>query len=836
MSNIQQQVEERLAKAQENKEYKDKGKRVHGAAKERAAYRVITAQQLAEMEENKGLAFEMIKKDKIFPKINVPEEKDKGVSPAAVYLKMELRKSIATNPPNNAMARKIYVEYIGKILDLLPNIKTAEEFEYEIRIFKTNSFYALSAIILPSDVHDYFDQVDSRERSELTATTRHIQELIEMGYGNDILEGDKAEWFKKQMSEATDHVTAVKNNISTNEQEWLKAINKIYHVGSFSYIDTDYFARKILEAIFGKRFSNFNSSISTNVREAREYDGLTPAESEKLIAEYKPKKEAVIQSIKEKIYKLENVKSSDELHALLEKSTWIFQGGDLADYVRGKVRYSDVLALKKRNPEKYFQAAEEYKKRVIRAEQKNLIAHEEEFVAKLKKLQPRPDNWGFADTKTKEGGAKRSELVINKGKPLDFIKRIGGIDTTDVVTAEAADHYMTNVLGFKSFTFGKTLKDEDAQQHMRHFIGAMADLGEMLNMDIAYLNSMNKYSDHGGLSFALGAFSGGGFAAFYQRGQVFINLTKTRGQGTIAHEYAHYIDNALCWIDNPSYEITKEGEGNFGSNSKYSFTQGWGNPARMSCFITNREVCKKMAAIMTYIKTGSVNIAEGGKSVPVKKLFKVPTGAKKYTRPTFLKDVADIDSAIEQLRIKYNYFNKWEKLTQKDKDILGAVIASYGFTEYEVEFLVTSSNFYARSSMVGSEYWIRDQELFARAQETYIFDKLKKAGRENNYLVSGGYFDDEEGVYPVGEERETLFYLYDDLYITMKREYKIPDFKPWTDVRIDDYIILDKKEKTETVKAEVVVDVTTEQLKTQAREKLQKFLALLMLIDGGANS
>jgi hypothetical protein len=133
-----------------------------------------------------------------------------------------------------------------------------------------------------------------------------------------------------------------------------------------------------------------------------------------------------------------------------------------------------------------------------------------------------------------------------------------------------------------------------------------------------------------------------------------------------------------------------------------------------------------------------------------------------------------------------------------------------------------------------SEYWTFEWELFARGFETYIFDKISKYGRENNYLVSGGYFDRPEGVYPFGIEREILYILYDNLFDVIKKEMNIADFIPFRNQRINEYIELNDNdtEKRKVVSDEAtstIIELSTEQLerKNIIKNKLNTLLELI---------
>ena len=198
---------------------------------------------------------------------------------------------------------------------------------------------------------------------------------------------------------------------------------------------------------------------------------------------------------------------------------------------------------------------------------------------------------------------------------------------------------------------------------------------------------------------------------------------------------------------------------------------------------------------------------------------------------------------FELFKNRYSNYKFYENLKKKEIAVLGNIVSKFGFKSYEFTFSSNKSQYYANSIAMGSDYWSREWELFARAFETYIFDKLAKVGRENNYLVSGAYFDSPAGVYPQTIEREDLFMLYDTLMTTIKKEYSIGDFVAWTTERTDEYIALEG-DKKETVKSGVIVDDKTDEIietvgeeaeseeeinfrKISAKEKLQDLAKLL---------
>jgi hypothetical protein len=69
------------------------------------------------------------------------------------------------------------------------------------------------------------------------------------------------------------------------------------------------------------------------------------------------------------------------------------------------------------------------------------------------------------------------------------------------------------------------------------------------------------------------------------------------------------------------------------------------------------------------------------------------------------------------------------------------------------------SDFYQSSFKVGGEkknsYWVRTHEMFARAFESYVEDRLTETGRESSYLVAGTR-GGPSAPYPHGEERKKI--------------------------------------------------------------------------------
>jgi hypothetical protein len=91
--------------------------------------------------------------------------------------------------------------------------------------------------------------------------------------------------------------------------------------------------------------------------------------------------------------------------------------------------------------------------------------------------------------------------------------------------------------GFRGTQFGNYVENERRQQDLNEAYDSLMDLSNLLNIP------PRAISLNGELGLAFGARGSGKFSAHYESGQVVINLTKTRGAGSLAHEWWHALDS-----------------------------------------------------------------------------------------------------------------------------------------------------------------------------------------------------------------------------------------------------------------------------------------------------
>ena len=105
----------------------------------------------------------------------------------------------------------------------------------------------------------------------------------------------------------------------------------------------------------------------------------------------------------------------------------------------------------------------------------------------------------------------------------------GGRDVT-------AQDFM-DTFGFRGVQFGNWTNQDDRQMAVNQAFDAFLDLAKLLGV------SPKALSLNGELGMAFGSRGSGFGNAHYELGEIVINLTKTRGAGSLAHEWWHALDN-----------------------------------------------------------------------------------------------------------------------------------------------------------------------------------------------------------------------------------------------------------------------------------------------------
>lgn len=906
-SGIEKNVDSYLRSNESERKFQDSDVRIGGTRKEMAAFKgLIKLSDLSNIEADSVTAENLIKKDKVYPKVNYNEEKENGVSGGTIYLKDKLRESVIAKPINNKDIRAMYVGLIQWLVEVISDAKDINTLKLKFDYFYKGSLRKSILIANPDlepellrekEEHDEFaNKIHEfrQKRDEYNAIKQRLhRENVNLNYFKvieleEFKEADKQYSYWERMYKLADRYKdyqilpieykflqeiivkdSKKGNINLLTQKTTKS----------DYSNEDYLLmygssvkNNLLQTVLGDKFYDFikertsREFVEKAYYQAELYDPYTQTQ-------YDIDYESIIKPAEIKLQKYKDWVSflSDETKPLRERVEYAHKNTDMTNWYQGsknntfeslykKGRVDEMAQFIKRmitSDWGYLKNIESYKKRLSEYEIRYKIRGND--YTWFEKVDSEEDK-----SKTKE----RTELVVNTATPLSYIKRIGGIAVfdEDLDSGEKLLSFYKQYLGITRITYGKTLPDNERMAHSKHFFASIIDLAETLNWDVKKLISL------GGLGIMFAAAGRGGAMAHYDPQRIALNLTRGKGDGTVAHEMAHYIDNMLAKIypkDNESEKrhsvfgsYVKERELRYG---QISITQN----------ISNQNIYSAMKTLMLFIKkgvpidlAGNLNISEEAKLNPTMQKM-IPL------MPEFIQSMmaSEITITIEgshesasrksilrykhgetvEDEIKYyqtnnpDYFSYNQYLSEKKvRDLFVAIANTYKVDSYQLTLnnkpkrrygstsSYTNTNFYLKNSMMKSDYWTFEWELFARGFETYIFDKINKFGRENNYLVSGGYFNRPEGVYAFGIEREILYILYDHLFDVIKSEMQIPDFVPFRTQRINEYIELnnDDTAKRKVISDEAtsaIIELTNEQLerKLLISNKLESLLGLL---------
>jgi hypothetical protein len=173
---LKDKVEQRLRKAQENKAFKDSEGRIGGSAAEKAAYRMINLQDLNELEgKDEVTAKELVKKDRVFPKVDLVSERSRGVSSGAAYMKTQIREFFPNTIKNDPIYRKIYVAYadhISKSMYDIVSLKEIGDFTYKV----INDFFDKMVESINPAFHEAIQQEKEKIQTDYDKSSKLVDE------------------------------------------------------------------------------------------------------------------------------------------------------------------------------------------------------------------------------------------------------------------------------------------------------------------------------------------------------------------------------------------------------------------------------------------------------------------------------------------------------------------------------------------------------------------------------------------------------------------------------------------------------------------------------------
>jgi len=350
------------------------------------------------------------------------------------------------------------------------------------------------------------------------------------------------------------------------------------------------------------------------------------------------------------------------------------------------------------------------------------------------------------------------------------------------VTAEQ----LMETIGFKGVNFGNWVPNDERQLHLNHAYDSFLDLAAVLNLPPRAL-SLN-----GMLGLAIGAQGSGSYAAHFVPGVNEINITRTMGAGSVAHEWAHAIDH---------YFATQAG---FAASPSPWMTviKRNGNNGEV-----RQEVVTAFADIVRAMKEREATpeeLAERAKSLEDSSRKKLESWLKYFEKEFAVNETAASELAVLVRRIREGDYQHGEDayvtivpgrgrlnlgtavlsvvadirdLAKKYKikiptDNIKALDSNVSFVKYLEEKKnddhkpqIAMTRYQAAANKLdkdkkGKPYWSTPLEMFARAFDAYVTDKLATQTQNNDYLSHTGRSGD---TVPMGEERTAINAAFDVL-------------------------------------------------------------------------
>ena len=167
----------------------------------------------------------------------------------------------------------------------------------------------------------------------------------------------------------------------------------------------------------------------------------------------------------------------------------------------------------------------------------------------------RKEAQAFVDKHREEWDAKIAD--IEKAR-RDFVYFKGTGERTGQDWRKGADvsaEQLMEQFGFRGVQFGNWTNQRDRQAAVNGAFDALMDLAQILGV------SPRALSLNGELGLAFGSRGGGSAKAHYEPDEVVINLTKTQGAGSLAHEWWHALDNYFARHGNVKGGMVTESKG-----------------------------------------------------------------------------------------------------------------------------------------------------------------------------------------------------------------------------------------------------------------------------------
>lgn len=347
-----------------------------------------------------------------------------------------------------------------------------------------------------------------------------------------------------------------------------------------------------------------------------------------------------------------------------------------------------------------------------------------------------------------------------KGRKASFrwrpsVAKVPDLKGTAKRVKEGDRDRLGRTFNFHGIQRGEAISDKDLEHHLRHAEMGFHDLADVIGIE------PDQVSMKGRLSIAFGARGRGGAAAHYEPSLKAINVTRFAGAGSLAHEWGHFLDNIIA----EQHGLAKAGEVNAYASERHAKL-----PAGLA------DAMKGVVDAMTKDPTS-----------------KRVTQAREESRSEIAKRRKEYDDHLANRPAQGESRAEWMKKSAELREAVNAEIDVYNalrsYSDGESDFSMDAKSFDKGKS---GKYWSSRREMFARAFEAYVQDKLEDSDRRNSYLVDGtrvkystphgsARLGTEGQPYPQGETRKRINKAFDKLMAEMKKADVFQKALDWLD-------------------------------------------------------
>lgn len=409
--------------------------------------------------------------------------------------------------------------------------------------------------------------------------------------------------------------------------------------------------------------------------------------------------------------------------------------------------------------------------------------------------------------------AEESKKTSNRKKNFtpSGVENIERKANFDWLQDDASPEKYLNEFKFRGGEFGNWENQKERQINLNHAYNSFSDIALALGI------SLESVSGNGKLGIAFGSRGHSRAAAHYEPDSDVINLTRMNGAGALGHEWGHFFDHLI-------------GDGRFASESykmpemkelmqimKYK-----DEPIKEDDFNEqkNKDIQRYLKGLNQYIdiyfpgkdsytveqlqkRTNLINaLKEDATKNPDSYLY-FSFGTRE--EPKALVDLSNYKNELtgrvipkDNRKDIANYCQWYGNASSRTFD---STLTKRVSTEYYKGSIYFDDNY----SHSGHDYWKSDVELFARAFQCYLKDKLTEANITNDYLC--GYADgyimmDSKGeyhrAYPYGEERKLINDAFDKLIAKVKEDNVFVQSKNWEHLK--NVVVLENEAQMEEFK------------------------------------